>query len=138
MTIMIEFNGTYRGISFVVYFTKNGWRSCAIQVPVINKALLDDLSCHNGIARIGEPGGVSTLTEGTEPEIFKPQDGLMWIEFDCNGPGDLRDMPSLHRAYPEMKGITITDSDKKRNATIKDTQFCVDECKHIINQFVPK
>lgn len=109
----LEHTDNYKGLNYFVLHHYIGGivhhRCGYVEVPIQSIEeidVYDDIDCHGGITYCGS--GISYTDNGVM--VFINEDGMAYIGFDCAHYEDLFDP--------------------------KDTDFCIKECKHIIDQIV--
>lgn len=120
---LLEKKDTYRGLEYFVihhYFSKLTHHRCGYIITnrtMVDKLGLDTIDCHGGITFCGWRINYTKLGDRKTVDSFNDRDvthevhnDLIFIGFDCAHGEDLFNPKSL--------------------------DFCIDQCKHIIDQLV--
>ena len=128
---ILEFVGIYKDFRFVVIFQPMGYRCGYVLVPhyhdVYEKRYEDiNVQCHGGLTYS------SHILMGTQYPSW-------WIGFDCAYAGDIVDRDSLIHYYGEEQNsynhmMNYVANDNTQFGTVKTLDFCITECKNIIDQ----
>lgn len=135
-----EGGGEYKGYYYMILFIKM-WRCGYVELPPFhpwtNTIEDDDYSIdihniHGGVTYVGSLPGVKTCLN------IDPACGEKLIGFDVNHSDDGMDFESVEKYG--LLGVRETYSSffdmSREGEEIKDYQYCVKECKEIINQLI--
>ena len=127
---ILEHVGTYEDYKFAVIFQPLGYRCGYVQVPHWHNFYEEDyddipVRCHGG------------LTYSSHWFLDKKYPGW-WIGFDCAHAGDAVDKESLAKYYEQelVSDFFIPNSSIGGYPTVKTLDYCIAECKSIIDQLV--
>ena len=136
---IIEHSSTYKNYKYVVLFFPMGHRCGYVQVPFWHKLYEKDyedfynIKCHGG------------LTYSSHRLLDKTYPGW-WIGFDCAHAGDLVDIVSCEKYFGNIDKVErqrveyltslYENTEMTKTATVKNLDFCVAECKNIIDQLI--
>lgn len=129
---VLEQTGTYKDFKWCVLFQPSGYRTAYVLVPNWHKVFEVDyndieIKCHGG------------LTYGSHNLLDKEFSGW-WIGFDCAHAGDTRDIETQRKYFSNDKQdsylfmLNYMTGNYSSYGTIKSLDFCISECKNIIDQ----
>lgn len=114
---VIEKDFKYRGYRCIVVAMPKGHRCGYIQIDdpyMRNKQKYEDIDVHGGVTWIGYMEFLDSWVVG----------------FDCIHPGDAVDYSIMSDKYKKEYDYYPSFLD----GTVKDTDFCINECKHMVEQ----
>lgn len=132
---ILEQQGTYKGYKWCVLFQPLGHRTAYVLVPDWHKVYGIDynkikIKCHGGLT--------FSSHKLLDTEFFG-----WWIGFDCAHSDDKIDTETQRKYFGEYKRDSywdmlqfITGNINDDFATVKNLDFCVAECKNIIDQLI--
>ena len=130
---IIEHKGTYKGYTFVVLFQPLGFRTGYVLVPQFHKYFEVDycninIKCHGG------------LTYGSHYFLEEEYPGW-WIGYDCAHGDDKNDVEAQEKYFGSIKQDSffdmlniMTGNYDRGYGTVKTLDFCIEQCKNIIDQ----
>lgn len=122
-----EVKGTFNGYSYEVFFVSGGYRVGCVQLPIDKLPLVQNMSIYN--KQSSYCLGIDTASNDSEQDFI-------CVYFNCNGRDDLNDIPhaNLYFLDVDVQQLLLDNRTKSMRATVKELDWCVSECKHIIIQ----
>jgi hypothetical protein len=130
---IIEYENVYDNYKYCVVFNPRGYRCGYVEIPVWHKMYgyqhsLIPIKCHGGLTY-------------SKDYLLDKKDNTWWIGFDCSHSDDKNDIESQKKyfgnnerdPYFDMLNF-LTGNYDNGFGTIKTLDFCVNECKNIIDQ----
>lgn len=132
---IIEYVFTYKGYKCCVLFQDLGFRCGYVLVPrwhPLYEVEYKDctINCHGGITY-------------SDHKLLGEQSPSWWIGFDCAHAGDKIDYECLTKYYGKVEEDSyfntmrwLTGVDSEEFSSVKNLNFCKQECMHIVDQLV--
>lgn len=132
---ILEYEDVYNNYKYCVVFQPHGFRCGYVEIPIWHKMYkqhydIMPVKCHGGLTY-------------SENHLLDKEGNSWWVGFDCCHYDDLPDVESIKKYYYNEKHYddnnflkyckTLFDTTTEVSS-IKTLDFCISECKNIIDQ----
>jgi len=134
---VIEGGGNYKGFEYLVTFTQYGTRCGYVAIPDGFRGDYTDIDCHGGVTFSERDHGAKDLLPIACNDL--------WIGFDCAHWGDMRDLETSKKYFPEDMAIEMYQELHKEihemekqdpHFSHKTYDYVEKECQSIIDQLL--